>query len=563
MLSNCNDLLDTVRLQFQQAYHPSVRHVALSPLGGWFIRYGDGTVQVSGRFPDAFYTIASPFLSLSGTNSHQRQASLVEYVFFGANESIIVSVGTTIHYENASPGLIDVLKSMASTESLYNRLTVGVKTSLCPWSPEFFFVEAAQSFGDQSQYPFSLPDDVLSEEFLIQVASNLKPSQHLIPRTHSRGSAVQKPAHSTANQHDLPLSSNSGHASAPSTKSDPIPATVRLAYQEKFDQHSKGKPLIPGNQAVLILLESGLPILSLSKTWEFVDIDKNGQLDKEEFVQAMWLIDTQQINTPTSSRKTTAGLLCDGCARGLKFDEFVYFCTVCRGGDFDLCGDCYITEAKRCSHSMVKASIELQEVELLFAPAGYVICDGCTAQVYKDALVHWCQVCNGGDFEICEDCWKNRRVCGHLLLPRKLDGAEHSSSNYTDAPVGTGPSWSHNDSWLSQTSEMDQLSEKFGDTKLKDSLLTSIVSEKPNVKWDDVAGLETAKREVQEALIFPLRFPQMFHGKRKPRKALLLYGPPGTGKSYLAKAVATEIDHTLFSISSSDIMSKWLGESEG
>ena len=97
---------------------------------------------------------------------------------------------------------------------------------------------------------------------------------------------------------------------------------------------------------------------------------------------------------------------------------------------------------------------------------------------------------------------------------------------------------------------------------MQDALSSAIVKEKPNVKWTDVAGLEQAKSSLQEAVILPTRFPQLFTGERKPWRGILLYGPPGTGKSYLAKACATEADGTFFSISSSDLVSKWLGESE-
>jgi len=106
-------------------------------------------------------------------------------------------------------------------------------------------------------------------------------------------------------------------------------------------------------------------------------------------------------------------------------------------------------------------------------------------------------------------------------------------------------------------SENDEEKQKF-----QDSLSGAIVKEKPNVKWDDVAGLHAAKESLKEAVILPIKFPQLFTGKRKPWRGILLYGPPGTGKSYLAKAVATEADSTFFSISSSDLVSKWLGESE-
>lgn len=98
--------------------------------------------------------------------------------------------------------------------------------------------------------------------------------------------------------------------------------------------------------------------------------------------------------------------------------------------------------------------------------------------------------------------------------------------------------------------------------KLRQGLASAILSETPNIRWEDVAGLEAAKESLKEAVILPIKFPHLFTGKRTPWRGILMYGPPGTGKSFLAKAVATEAQSTFFSVSSSDLVSKWMGESE-
>ncbi|XP_052795539.1 katanin p60 ATPase-containing subunit A-like 2 isoform X5 [Mya arenaria] len=97
---------------------------------------------------------------------------------------------------------------------------------------------------------------------------------------------------------------------------------------------------------------------------------------------------------------------------------------------------------------------------------------------------------------------------------------------------------------------------------LAQNISRDIFSQNPNVKWADIIGLDEPKRTVKEAVVYPIRYPQLFKGILSPWKGLLLYGPPGTGKTLLAKAIATECGTTFFNISASSIVSKWRGDSE-
>jgi transitional endoplasmic reticulum ATPase len=99
--------------------------------------------------------------------------------------------------------------------------------------------------------------------------------------------------------------------------------------------------------------------------------------------------------------------------------------------------------------------------------------------------------------------------------------------------------------------------------EVEPSALREVFTEIPNVKWEDVGGLEKIKQILKETIEWPLKYPELFEkAKTKPPKGILLYGPPGTGKTLLAKAVASQCGVNFISVKGPELLSKWVGEAE-
>jgi transitional endoplasmic reticulum ATPase len=95
------------------------------------------------------------------------------------------------------------------------------------------------------------------------------------------------------------------------------------------------------------------------------------------------------------------------------------------------------------------------------------------------------------------------------------------------------------------------------------SAMREVLVQRPNVKWEDIGGLQKVKEELAEAIEWPLKHGELFmEADVKPPKGILLYGSPGTGKTMIAKAVATTSEANFISIKGPELISKWVGESE-
>jgi len=99
--------------------------------------------------------------------------------------------------------------------------------------------------------------------------------------------------------------------------------------------------------------------------------------------------------------------------------------------------------------------------------------------------------------------------------------------------------------------------------QVRPTLIREVFVEIPEVKWEDIGGLDQVKQELREAVEWPLKYPKIFEEMGiRPPKGILLFGPPGTGKTLLAKAAAHESGANFIAVRGPEVLSKWVGESE-
>ncbi|KAI8866139.1 AAA-domain-containing protein [Ramicandelaber brevisporus] len=132
-----------------------------------------------------------------------------------------------------------------------------------------------------------------------------------------------------------------------------------------------------------------------------------------------------------------------------------------------------------------------------------------------------------------------------------------SGNNNNSSGSGGNGSGSNIDEALLADERLKNIEPRFIET-----ILNEVVDMRVNIKWEDISGLEHAKKSIQEIVVWPMLRPDLFTGLRGPPKGLLLFGPPGTGKSLLGKCIACQSGATFFSISSSTLTSKWVGDGE-
>ncbi|KAK5995415.1 hypothetical protein PT974_03819 [Cladobotryum mycophilum] len=440
-LSNRQDLIATTHP------HSTVDHVAFSPRG-WFVRFADGSVQFSSpsTLPPTFHNLSRDLLD---TNSISRQhRSQVRRVFFDGNGGTIISTDHGILVEGISGSVSASIRSFTYGDMQNAGIFLGKGTVICPWDNEFHVLEAKSLLGQQ-QYLYQLPPNRLSQSFIDDILSNRKPSLPPPPPYRAPTAVI----HHNSMVH--------------------IPPEIRARFEGLFEQSCGGKTYLTGIETADIFMRSGLNNADLSRIWEKVDLNHDGRFDRNEFVQAMWLIELQTgrgLLQPTNDSRSTSHLngsaqlshsllppppdlsihqsnsppayqiapvkqwqdavpaageaepmelktamICQGCDTGFLPDDIIYHCESCKGGKSSFCEKCH-DAGEGCQHHVPRSKLQRAKklpIKDKNGSLGFgVKCDGCKDKIKKGSLLWYCRRCLDPYF--CQNCWRRSdKRCRH------------------------------------------------------------------------------------------------------------------------------------------------------
>ncbi|KAA8588183.1 hypothetical protein FQN60_001377 [Etheostoma spectabile] len=139
-----------------------------------------------------------------------------------------------------------------------------------------------------------------------------------------------------------------------------------------------------------------------------------------------------------------------------------------------------------------------------------------------------------------------------IMSERTEEHRQHLSHSLTGPDIGTATSSIH--------AAEEQL--KNSDSNLVELVTTEILQQGPPVDWSDIAGLDMAKATIKEEVLWPILRPDMFSGLATLPRSLLLFGPQGTGRTLLAQSMASQLGAAFLRLSSSALVTKWLGEGD-
>ncbi|KAI8718277.1 hypothetical protein NCS52_00606000 [Fusarium sp. LHS14.1] len=476
LLSNRQDVLAAARPA------TSVEHITFSPLGGWFIRFNDGTVQVShsSGFSTTFHRLVLQYLDLS---CQSRQYSPIRNVFFGAREAVIVRTDRELLSAMLSQSLQTSLQALTNGELKSSGFVLGRNTVLCPCDPDQYFLEAVS--GTRSKHLYQMLATELPDQLVVLAMEKQSPSDDVLNsfihgsfsnRLSVSISSQSRPSSfsglSTSAVNDCSNHRHSISYAAPSDKTpwnsvpqqvtypqtsplQEVPTAARQRYEAIFANEARGKPYLNGMEAAGIFMTSGLSRADLAGIWDEADRDRNGQFDREEFVQAMWRIELQtgRVSPPLPARpwngqapvpsqqcrppvapaynyppaapyqpippaqqapyvqphglqtvEILVAIRCKTCGKGLAPSDTVYCSATHHTIDY-FCPTCH--RPPTATQVLLAAGQDLPQRK-----RSSMGCSGCWKDIKKGKMVWHCNKC--WDKDLCQKCWgKTKKQCKH------------------------------------------------------------------------------------------------------------------------------------------------------